>query len=108
MDHMCLSIEPNRNLEGISWVSGCNATDIDRIDRSTFKTTLYPNPGSDHFHIKGISQQFNIEIFNPNGQSIYSAKNGSSKYHEPHANDQGAYIIRIVDGEEKRTLRWVR
>jgi hypothetical protein len=108
MDHMCLNIEPNWNLEGISWVSGCNATDIDRIDRSTFKTTLYPNPGSDHFHIKGISQHANIEIFNPNGQSIYSAKNGSSKYHEPHATGQGVYIIRIVDGEEKRTLRWVR
>jgi hypothetical protein len=94
MDHMCLNIEPNWNLEG--------------IDRSTFKTTLYPNPGSDHFHIKGISQHANIEIFNPNGQSIYSAKNGSSKYHEPHATGQGVYIIRIVDGEEKRTLRWVR
>ena len=108
MDHMCLNIEPNWNLEGISWVDGCNVTDIDRIDRSTFKTTLYPNPGSDHFHIKGISQHANIEIFNPNGQSIYSAKNGSSKYHEPHATGQGVYIIRIVDGEEKRTLRWVR
>jgi hypothetical protein len=108
MDHMCLNIEPNWNLEGISWVDGCNVTDINNLDRNTFKTTLYPNPGSDYFHLEGISQDATIDIFNPNGQSIYSAKNGASKFHEPHATGQGVYIIRIVDGEKKRTLRWVR
>ena len=108
MDHMCLNIEPNWNLEGISWVDGCNITDINSFDRNTIKTTLYPNPGSDYFHLEGISQDATIDIFNPNGQSIYSAKNGASKFHEPHATGQGVYIIRIVDGEKKRTLRWVR
>ena len=108
LDHMCINIEPDWNLDGISWVNGCNTSDINRVERSTLKTTLYPNPGSDHFQINGLSKDANIEVFNPHGQSIYSVQYGSTNSHTPHVTENGVYIIRIVDGEHKRTLRWIR
>tara|TARA_Y100000589_G_scaffold332028_1_gene388661 strand:+ start:891 stop:2747 length:1857 start_codon:yes stop_codon:yes gene_type:complete len=108
LDHMCINIESEWNLDGISWVDGCNTSGINRIERNTLKTTLYPNPGSDHFQINGLSKDANIEVFNPRGQSIYSVQNGSSNSHTPHLTENGVYIIRIVDGEHKRTLRWIR
>ena len=108
LDHMCLTLEPDWNLTGISWVDGCSTTNVSRLDRSTTKTTLYPNPGTDEFQITGLSPKASIEVFDPAGRSVHSAQPGSSTHTVPHTSGRGVYLIRIVDGEQHRTLRWVR
>ena len=108
LDHMCLNINPNWNLDGISWVDGCNSSEIERLGRNSIKTNLFPNPGTDAFQITGLSSDASIEIFDPRGQSIHFAGPGTDAHSIPQASGRGVYLIRIVDGEERRTLRWVR
>ena len=108
LDHMCLNIDPNWELDGISWVDGCNSSDVERLGRNTIKTNLFPNPGTDAFQITGLSSGASIEVFDPRGQSIHFAGPGTDEHSMPHASGRGVYLVRIVDGEERRTLRWVR
>ena len=108
LDHMCLTLEPDWNLDGISWVDGCSTTDVARLDRNTIKTTLFPNPGTGEFQISGLSPNASIEVFDPTGRSIHSAQPGSPTHTVSHTAGRGVYLIRIVDGEQRRTLRWVR
>jgi hypothetical protein len=108
LDHMCLTIDPSWNLDGISWVDGCNSSDVERLGRNSIKTNLFPNPGTDAFQITGLSSDASIEIFDPRGQSIHFAGPGTDAHSIPQASGRGVYLIRIVDGEERRTLRWVR
>ena len=39
-----LTLEPDWNLDGISWVDGCSTTDVARLDRSTIKAPCFPIP----------------------------------------------------------------
>jgi len=96
------------NLDGSSWVDGSTTTGVALLDRSTTKTTLFPNPGTDKFQITGLSPKASIEVFDPSGRSVHSAQPGSPTHTVPHTAGRGVYIIRIVDGEQRRTLRWVR
>ena len=108
MDHMCLSIDPNWNLDGISWVDGCNSAETTNVQREEIKSIIFPNPGSKDFQITGIPPHATIEVFHPDGKSIHHAQPGSSTRFEPHTSSRGVYLIRIVDGERQRTLRWIR
>ena len=108
LDHMCLTLEPDWNLDGISWVDGCTTTECGALDRSTIKTTLFPTPGRTNFQITGLSPKASIEVFDPSGRSVHSAQPGSPTHTVPHTAGSGVYLIRIVDGEQRRTLRWVR
>ena len=108
LDHMCVTIESSWNLDGVSWVDGCNSTEVARTDRDEFRTVIFPNPGTENFQIIGLPPNANIEVFHPNGTSIHSVQSGSSTRIEPHAHGRGVYLIRIVDGENQRTLRWIR
>ena len=108
LDHMCLNLEPSWNLDGISWVDGCTSTDVQRISREEWKTALFPNPGAEDFQITGIPPHATIEVFQPNGASIHHAQPGTSTRINPHTSSKGVYLIRIVDGERQRTLRWIR
>jgi hypothetical protein len=108
LDHMCLNLEPSWNLDGISWIDGCTNTDVQRISREEWKTALFPNPGAEDFQITGIPPHATIEVFQPNGASIHQAQPGTSTRINPHTSSKGVYLIRIVDGERQRTLRWIR
>jgi len=108
LDHMCLTIEPDWNLDGISWVDGCNTTHVGDLDRSTIKASLFPNPGTGDFQITGLPPHASIEVFDPTGRPIHSAQPGSSTHTVPHTAGSGVYLIRIVDGAQRRTLRWIR
>jgi len=108
LDHMCVTMDPDWNLDGISWVDGCSSTGVAREDRHVIKSTLYPNPGTDNFQIKGLPPHANIEVFDPNGKAVHYAQPGASGRFVPHANSRGLYLIRITDGGNQRTLRWLR
>ena len=108
LDHMCVTMDPDWNLDGISWVDGCSSTEVAREDRHVIKSTLYPNPGTDNFQIKGLPPHANIEVFDPNGKAVHYAQPGASGRFVPHANSRGLYLIRITDGGNQRTLRWLR
>ena len=108
LDHMCIDLDPAWNLDGISWVNGCNSVDLAGVSRETLKTKVFPNPGTEAFQITGLPPHSTIEVFGPNGQSIHRAQSGSSTHITPHTSSRGVYLIRIVDGKEQRTLRWIR
>ncbi|MCH1581558.1 MAG: alkaline phosphatase family protein [Flavobacteriales bacterium] len=108
LDHMCLPLDPVWNLAGISWVDGCSTSDVGSPDRSTIKTSLYPNPGTDDFHLTGLPPHASIEVFDPAGRAIHWAQPGSATHTVPHTAGRGTYLIRIVDGDQHRTLRWIR
>lgn len=108
LDHMCLPLASDWNLDGISWVDGCTGTDVSLLDRHEIKTTVFPNPGTDEFRITGLPPDASIEVFDPTGRSIHSAQPGAHTHTVPQTSGRGVYIIRIVDGEHRRTLRWVR
>jgi hypothetical protein len=108
MDHMCMDINPNWNLDGISWIDGCNSLDFPGAHREELRTVVFPNPGSEDFQITGIPPHASIEVYNPNGQRIHQAQPGSSTHFEPKTSSRGVYLIRIVDGAQHRTLRWIR
>ncbi|MDG2209734.1 MAG: alkaline phosphatase family protein, partial [Flavobacteriales bacterium] len=71
MDHLCLDINPNWNLDGISWIDGCNSANLAGVQRDEIKTIIFPNPGSEDFQITGIPSHASIEVFHPNGKSIH-------------------------------------
>lgn len=108
MDHMCLDVNPDWNLDGISWVDGCNSLDLEDTPREELRTVVYPNPGAADFQIRGISPQASIEVFDPSGRSIHHGQPGESTRIVPHTSGTGVYLIRITDGENRRTLRWIR
>ena len=108
LDHMCIDLDPAWNLDGISWVNGCNSVDLAGVSRETLKTKVFPNPGTEAFQITGLPPHSTIEVFGPNGQSIHRAQPGASTHIAPHTSSRGVYLIRIVDGKEQRTLRWIR
>lgn len=108
MDHMCMDINPNWNLDGISWIDGCNSLDFPGAHREELRTVIFPNPGSEDFQITGIPPHASIEVYNPNGQRIHQAQPGSATHFEPKTSSRGVYLIRIVDGAQHRTLRWIR
>ncbi len=109
MDHMCLPIEEAWNLSGISWVEGCNTAEIFNQDRCFIDAKIYPNPGGKGFQITGITPQAAVEVFHPNGKCIHKVRPGAASGHiTPGANENGMYLIRLVDGEKQRTLRWIK
>jgi hypothetical protein len=69
---------------------------------------IFPNPGAEDFQITNLPPHATIEVFDPSGRSIHRGQPGSSARIAPHTEDQGVYLIRIVDGEKRRTLRWIR
>lgn len=108
MDHMCLDVNPDWNLDGISWVDGCNSVNLADTQREEVRTVIFPNPGVTDFQITGIPHQASIEIFDPSGRSIHHGQPGTSARIVPHTSAPGVYLIRISDGESRRTLRWIR
>ena len=108
LDHMCLPLESDWNLDGISWVDGCTSMGVTHPDRATIKTSVYPNPGTDSFRITGLTPDASIEVFDPTGRAIPSVQGSPHMHTVPNTAGRGVYIIRIVDGNERRTLRWVR
>ena len=108
MDHMCLELDSDWNLDGISWVDGCNSVGVTNAQREELRTVIFPNPGAEDFQITGLPPHATIEVFDPSGRSIHQGQAGTSARISPHTEDQGVYLIRIVDGEKRRTLRWIR
>lgn len=108
LDHMCIDLNPEWNLDGVSWVNGCNSVDLAGVNRETLKTSVFPNPGTEAFQITGLTPNSTIEVFGPDGRSIHFEQPGSSTHIAPHTTSRGVYLIRLVDGDQQRTLRWIR
>ncbi|MEC8635638.1 MAG: alkaline phosphatase family protein [Bacteroidota bacterium] len=109
LDHMCVTIDPAWNLAGISWVDGCNSADVFDTDRCFIDARIFPNPGSDSFQITGITPGTDVEVYHPNGKCIHKSRPGATSGHiAPGGAESGMYLIRVIDGEQRRTLRWIR
>ena len=109
LDHMCVTIDPSWNLAGISWVDGCNSADVFDTDRCFIDARIFPNPGSDSFQITGITPGTDVEVYHPNGKCIHKSRPGATSGHiAPGSAESGMYLIRVIDGEQRRTLRWIR
>ena len=109
LDHMCVTIDPAWNLAGISWVDGCNSADVFDTDRCFIDARIFPNPGSDSFQITGITPGTDVEVYHPNGKCIHKSRPGATSGHiAPGSAESGMYLIRVIDGEQRRTLRWIR
>ena len=109
LDHMCVTIEPAWNLDGISWVDGCNSADVFDTDRCFIDARIFPNPGSDSFQITGITPGTDVEVYHPNGKGIHKSRPGATSGHiAPGSSESGMYLIRVNDGEQRRTLRWIK
>lgn len=108
MHHMCLEIDPDWNLDGISWVDGCSSAGLEQVQRDELRTVIFPNPGTEDFQITGLSPHAVIEVFDPSGRSIHHDNPGASTLIAPHTGGSGVYLIRIADGKKRRTLRWIR
>ena len=109
LDHMCVTIDPAWNLAGISWVDGCNSADVFDTDRCFIDARIFPNPGSDSFQITGITPGTDVEVYHPNGKCIHKSRPGATSGHiAPGSSESGMYLIRVIDGEQRRTLRWIK
>ncbi len=108
LDHMCVNIDSSWNLAGISWVDGCNNANIFETSRCFIDAKIFPNPGSNSFQITGITPGAQVEVYHPNGKCVHKVRPGGTSGHiTPGSTEHGLYLIRIVDGEQRRTLRWI-
>lgn len=89
----------------------------ENVSPSNMNGTVFPNPGSDAITIQYNSKEgasTRIEIVNARGQCVDAISDNNSTIglntvnYDASQLPAGVYLIRIIDGEEVETVRWVR
>ena len=108
MTHMCMEIEDSWELDGISWVPGCNPSDI--AGEVTSKSArIYPNPGAESFRIVCSDVPESVQVFDATGKTVLFLSQCSNDMSlSTQAWPSGIYFIRIQQSSGTERLQWVK
>jgi photosystem II stability/assembly factor-like uncharacterized protein len=76
------------------------------VDLNGQSLTLYPNPASNYFQLKGVDQLSHVTLWNLSGQLIRQYNSNLSRYDLSHISS-GVYMVRVTDGEHSAILKLV-
>ena len=67
---------------------------------------IYPNPVQNTLYIKGVSNQFNLQVFTITGQHILDNPNSTAI--DVSQLKQGMYFIKIIEGQKSSYLKFLK
>ena len=67
---------------------------------------IYPNPAQNTLYIKGVSNQFNLQVFTITGQHILDNPNSTAI--DVSQLKQGMYFIKIIEGQKSSYLKFLK
>jgi hypothetical protein len=67
---------------------------------------IYPNPAQKTLYIKGVSNQFNLQVFTITGQHILDNQNSTAI--DVSQLKQGMYFIKIIEGQKSSYLKFLK
>ncbi|MDE0979905.1 MAG: alkaline phosphatase family protein [Flavobacteriales bacterium] len=108
MEHLCLEVDPNWNLDGISWVDGCSSSGLVQTNSDQLPLQIFPNPGRDILTLKGIQEVSIISVFNVQGSLIRSFATPRDFTLNTTDWPDGLYFIRVQSQEWIQECKWLK
>jgi hypothetical protein len=69
--------------------------------------SIYPNPAQNTIFMNGVSTNTMVHIFDVNGKAVLNSENTNNTIDVSELND-GLYIIRVIDGSDVYTTRFIK
>ena len=77
------------------------------VELESNKFSLYPNPSSDKFFVKGMSASATVSVFSMNGKKIFSVDDYTGESINISSLSSGLYLVSIESEESKEVRRLV-
>lgn len=70
--------------------------------------SLYPNPATHYFKVKGFSENIDVEIYSQTGQLVSALKNVSQQMVDVSQLNSGLYMVRVSSDQKNALFRLVK
>lgn len=101
LDHLCIPVEDNWNLDGVSLIPDCSITSLEKVS-TNYKIKIYPNPAKDEILVelntKDDIENLSLELYSSSGTKMLESTIHSSQMKLDVSHFvSGVYFLRFIE-----------
>ena len=101
LDHLCIPVEDNWNLDGVSLIPDCSITSLEKVS-TNYKIKIYPNPAKDEILVelntKDDIENLSLELYSSSGTKMLESTIHSSQMKLDVSHFvSGVYFLRLIE-----------